>query len=248
MSRLLEKHWETVSESIVIPTEEATLAGVLAYPQDIPAVGRLVVAGPHPLLGGTMENNVARAIAEGLAMSGWITLRFDYRGIGGSDGPSMYDSAAIQSFWETSEVQDEQERWSDLRDACRWLVDIDEAELPLAVVAYSFGNLVLSQWLDQGGKLDAAVCIAPTLDQHDLGALAKSPISKLAIAAEDDFATCAESLQAELPSWNNTKVTLATDRDGHFFRGHETWLCNRIEQFLSEFTAANDLPHTGLTP
>jgi alpha/beta superfamily hydrolase len=236
MSRLLEQHIETVSESVVIATDEGTLAAVLAYPQDIPAIGRLVVAGPHPLLGGTMENNVVRAVAEGLAMQGWITLRFDYRGVGGSEGPSMCDAAAMQSFWETSEVQDERERWTDLRDSCRWLREIDSAERPLVVVAYSFGNLVLSQWLEQHGKPDAAICIAPTLDQHDLGPLGQSPVTKFIIAAEADFATSAESTHAALPSWKNTKTEWASDRDGHFFRGHESWLCQRIAHFLNDLT------------
>ncbi|NOZ39548.1 MAG: alpha/beta fold hydrolase [Planctomycetes bacterium] len=237
MSQLLEQNVDTVSESVAIVATAGNLAGVLSYPQDRPTIGRLVVAGPHPLLGGTMENNVVRAVAEGMAAQGWITLRFDYRGVGNSEGPSMCDAEAMQSFWKTSEVHDECERWTDLRDASRWLCELDESMQPLVVVAYSFGNWVLSHWLEQNGKPDVVVGIAPTLDQHDLKSLAQTSVPKLVLAAEADFATRAESIQAALPSWKNTKTEWATDRDGHFFRGHEPWLCQRITNFLSDLQA-----------
>lgn len=246
MLRSPENESPTVSEQVSIPIESGALAGVLTYPQEEPTLGRLVVAGPHPLLGGTKENNVVCAVAEGLAESGWITLRFDYRGVGDSDGPSMCDAAAMQAFWEKSEVPDEADRWTDLESACHWLHSIDEAgDHPLVVAAYSFGNLMLSQWIDRNGKLDAAICIAPTLDRHDLGSLAQSSIPKLAIAAEADFATRTESLHAELPNWKNTEVKLASDRDGHFFRGHEAWLCQGIALFLQEFIDSNSLDRVG---
>lgn len=48
--------------------------------------GGVVICHPHPLYGGDMENNVVEAIEEGFARTGFTTLRFNFRGIGGSTG------------------------------------------------------------------------------------------------------------------------------------------------------------------
>jgi hypothetical protein len=42
----------------------------------------VVLAGPHPLLGGTLHNNVVRGLGDGPARGGLATLRFNYRGVG----------------------------------------------------------------------------------------------------------------------------------------------------------------------
>jgi uncharacterized protein len=50
------------------------------------AHGVAVVAHPHPLFGGTMNNKVVTTLARSLTDMGWITARFNFRGIGASEG------------------------------------------------------------------------------------------------------------------------------------------------------------------
>ena len=47
---------------------------------------RAVVAHPHPLYGGTMDNGVVRLTVRALVAAGGEALRFNFRGVGGSDG------------------------------------------------------------------------------------------------------------------------------------------------------------------
>ena len=45
-----------------------------------------VVCHPHPQHGGTMDNKVVATLARAFAQCGWRTVRFNFRGIGGSAG------------------------------------------------------------------------------------------------------------------------------------------------------------------
>ena len=64
-----------------------TFEGVVAQPNEGtgPWPG-VVICHPHPLHGGNMDNNVGLALALGLAQEGFVTLRFNFRGVGGSQG------------------------------------------------------------------------------------------------------------------------------------------------------------------
>ena len=48
--------------------------------------GVAVIAHPHPLFGGTMDNKVVQTLARAFVVSGWTTLRFNFRGVGASAG------------------------------------------------------------------------------------------------------------------------------------------------------------------
>jgi alpha/beta superfamily hydrolase len=63
---------------------ELTLEGLLGNPGgDAPGA---VVCHPHPMYGGSMYNNVVDAILDALWRAGYATLRFNFRGVGASEG------------------------------------------------------------------------------------------------------------------------------------------------------------------
>jgi alpha/beta superfamily hydrolase len=72
-------------------THRATIegaAGVIEIAYSIPAhpVAVAVVAHPHPLFGGTMDNKVVTTVAKAFADAGAATFRFNFRGVGESEG------------------------------------------------------------------------------------------------------------------------------------------------------------------
>ena len=75
-------------------TEKLTLrgdAGVIeaqrdAAATDVPWRGVAVIAHPHPLYGGTMDNKVVQTLARAFVASGWTAVRFNFRGVGASEG------------------------------------------------------------------------------------------------------------------------------------------------------------------
>jgi len=54
-------------------------------PQGTP-VGTAVIAHPHPLFGGTMDNKVVQTLARAFVQCGWTAVRFNFRGVGASEG------------------------------------------------------------------------------------------------------------------------------------------------------------------
>ncbi|HME41442.1 MAG TPA: alpha/beta fold hydrolase [Syntrophorhabdales bacterium] len=91
--------------------------------------GGAVICHPHPLFGGSMYNNVVEAVEEGFALSGFSTLRFNFRGVGDSEG--VYDEG-------NGEV-------NDAVAACRFMRDLLGAGSRLVLSGYSFGAWVASR-------------------------------------------------------------------------------------------------------
>ncbi|HLA82429.1 MAG TPA: hypothetical protein VJP78_12555, partial [Thermoleophilia bacterium] len=65
---------------------DSRLEGVLEWPGEGPIRGGVVVAHPHPLHGGTMSQPVVYRCAQASRDRGFATLRFNFRGVGGSEG------------------------------------------------------------------------------------------------------------------------------------------------------------------
>ena len=75
-----------MSESkVVFPSGDLKLEGLIALPER-DAAGAAVVCHPHPMYGGSMYNNVVEAVLDAFWKRGFTTLRFNFRGVEGSEG------------------------------------------------------------------------------------------------------------------------------------------------------------------
>ena len=105
-------------------------AGTIEVLRDEPAAGHAlrgmaVIAHPHPLFGGTMDNKVVQTLARAFVQSGWAALRFNFRGVGASEGE--HDAGR-------GETQD-----------MLALVAEQAGEGPLAIAGFSFGSFVATR-------------------------------------------------------------------------------------------------------
>ncbi len=94
---------------------------------EVPLRGVAVIAHPHPLFGGTMDNKVVQTLARAFVQCGWQTLRFNFRGVGATDG--VHDAG-----------RGETEDFLAVVQQCA-------AQGPLALAGFSFGSFVMSQTL-----------------------------------------------------------------------------------------------------
>ena len=219
-----------VVEKVHFPSGPHRLEGRLAYPEDAVLLGAAVVAGPHPLLGGDMDNNVVAGLADGLAAHGLATLRFNYRGVGGSGGPAVDTAAHLARFWATSHVDDEGDFRFDLAAAADFLRSATAAPPP-ALIGYSFGCTLLPH---AAGAAEPLVLVAPTVGVHDYDAYDGLINPLLVVASEDDFAADAARLRRWFGRLAAPKRLLQPRLDDHFFRGHEDWLAETTIAFLRE--------------
>ncbi len=51
-----------------------------------PSKGVAIIAHPHPLFGGTLDNKVVQTLARAFTQCGWTAVRFNFRGVGGTEG------------------------------------------------------------------------------------------------------------------------------------------------------------------
>ena len=105
-----------------MPGPAGTVEVLHDLPMDGSAKGTAVIAHPHPLFGGTMENKVVQTMARAFVQSGWSALRFNFRGVGASQG-----------------VHDEGR--GELEDMLA-LVAAHAGQGPLAIAGFSFGAFV----------------------------------------------------------------------------------------------------------
>jgi uncharacterized protein len=92
-----------------------------------PLAGCAVIAAPHPLYGGSLDNPVVEALAEGFEARGVGTLCFNYRGIGHSAG-SASDSVAHAA--------------EDYARSLAWArAQLAGTSAPLYAAGYSFGAI-----------------------------------------------------------------------------------------------------------
>ena len=68
-----------IREQVYIPGPRGRLVGELSYPDNTTANAVVLIANPHPLMGGAIANNVIERLAMDLPAHGCVTLRFDYR-------------------------------------------------------------------------------------------------------------------------------------------------------------------------
>ena len=106
----------------------------------------LVFCHPHPKMGGTMNAPLLVAIRDALVSRGWNVLRFNFRGIGGSQGESSTG---------TNEVQ----------DALGALERARSLGVPVALAGWSFGAAVALRVAGSEDDLIGCVAIAPSIDE-----------------------------------------------------------------------------------
>jgi uncharacterized protein len=98
--------------------------------------GLAIIAHPHPLFGGTMDNKVVQTMARACVQAGWTTLRFNFRGVGESAG--SHDEGRGEA------------------DDLRAIVEQScAAGTPLCLAGFSFGSFVASNVIAYAAERNA---------------------------------------------------------------------------------------------
>jgi uncharacterized protein len=86
------------TQRLVIPGPAGAIEAGLDQPVGA-ATGLAVVAHPHPLFGGTLDNKVSQTIARTFLSQGMICLRPNFRGVGKSEGVHDHGHGEVEDLW-----------------------------------------------------------------------------------------------------------------------------------------------------
>lgn len=113
-----------MSRALNLQGQAGLIEALLDEPAEGPVQGTAVIAHPHPLFGGTMQNKVVQTLARAFVQSGWQAVRFNFRGVGASVG--RYD-----------------EGQGEAADMLQVIAQV-APQGPLALAGFSFGAFVTS--------------------------------------------------------------------------------------------------------
>jgi alpha/beta superfamily hydrolase len=178
------------------------------------------VAPPHPAMGGSMVAPAVAELAWALTRAGHATLRFDYRGVGASQGkssqpapgPGQVTAPSIDPSRLVAEVED-------LRAACEHLEATASPGVPVCCIGYSFGAAVALQ-VAGDACVSHLILIAPPTALSDFSALARVDKPTLIICAHQDALSDARALRSLLaPLGDRASLEVIPHADHGFRRG-----------------------------
>ena len=194
------------------------LEGVLHLPQGEGQFPGVVVCHPHPLYGGSMSNNITMSVCQALATASIIALRFNFRGVGRSEG-NFANGVGEQE---------------DVKAAITFLSSVEKVNpARVGLVGYSFSTAVALPVLLQDKRLQAVALISPFLPPLGWEQLKGYLKPKLILCGNSDqFIPCweVEKFAAMLPQPKQCEVIPGAD---HFWWGSEEEINRRITTFFS---------------
>jgi uncharacterized protein len=204
-------------EPISFSSDALRLEGLIARTGVSTVTRGAVVCHPHPLYGGSMYNNVVEAALEAMWRLGWPTLRFNFRGVGRSEG---------EHSGGTGEGEDAEA-------AVRFMAGDLGVDLKKMVLAgYSFGAMAAMNAASKLTGLGALTLIALPLRMAQTDALGHLGASLvLAAGNRDNYCPPAQlqALHQALGSQAQLKIISGAD---HFFGGYEAELADALEAML----------------
>ena len=207
-------------------TEKLTLqglAGTIQALRDAPAGisrGVAVIAHPHPLFQGTMDNKVVQTLARAYVQCGWTAVRFNFRGVGSSAGEYDHGNGETQDLLQVIE-------------------QVASQGQPLAMAGFSFGSFVTARALEALAPVRQphnVVLVGPATSRFELPPVpADLHARTLVVHGEtDDVVPLSATMDWARPQ--SMPVTVVPGV-GHFFHGQLPLLKQLVVRHISSVGA-----------
>ncbi len=208
------------SERLILDGPAGRLEAILETPTDVPVAGSALVCHPHPQQGGTMQNKVAHTLAKAFVRCGYRALRFNFRGVGDSEG--SYDEAR-------GELDDALAAFSYLQQ--QWPKD------PLWISGFSFGAAIA---INAATKVqpDGLVSIAPAVYRFANNLDIQPECPWLIVHGDQDELIPVEETLEWVNRMEPGPVLNVFADTGHFFHGKLLELREAVVTFVTDTAAA----------
>lgn len=196
--------------------------GALDIALDLPAGdsrGIAVIAHPHPLFGGTMDNKVVQTLARAFIQSGWTAVRFNFRGVGGSAGSHDEGRGELD----------------DLLAVVQHVAPLGQDTGALALAGFSFGAFVTTHAfarLSPARPIEKLVLVGTSVSRAPAAPVASSahPNTLVVHGEQDDTVLLSAVLDWARPQALPVTVVPGV---GHFFHGQLPLLKNLVIRHLA---------------
>ncbi|PLP91259.1 alpha/beta hydrolase [Pseudomonas sp. FFUP_PS_473] len=184
------------------------------------ARGVALLCHPNPVQGGTMLNKVVSTLQRTARDAGYITLRFNYRGVGASAGSHDMGSGEVD----------------DAQAVAAWVRE-KHPELPLTLFGFSFGGFVAASL---GGRLEAAgvplarlFMVAPAVMRLSDNDVLPQGCPLIVIQPDTDEVVAPQLVYDWSAALSRPHELLKVAECGHFFHGKLTDLKDLVLPRLS---------------
>jgi alpha/beta superfamily hydrolase len=177
---------------------------------------------PHPEYGGTMNNRVVYAMYQSFVKRGFSTLRFNFRGVGRSQG--KFDNG--------------QGELSDAATALDWMQGHNPNASTCWIAGFSFGAWVAMQLMMRRPEISGFISAAPPASIYDFSFLAPCPASGLMVHGKADDVVpvgSVDKLVEKLSAQKNIEIDYRiVDKCDHYFSEHLDTLVKHVEGYLDK--------------
>ena len=181
-----------------------------------------LILHPHPQHGGTMNNKVVYAMYENFISRGFSTLRFNFRGVGRSQG--VFDNG--------------QGELSDAASALDWMQGHNPNAQSCWIGGFSFGAWISMQLMMRRPEITGFISVAPPASTNDFTFLAPCPASGLIVHGSADEVvpvSSVDKLAAKLSSQKNIEIDYRVVKGcNHFFNNHLPQLTDHLNDYLEK--------------
>jgi alpha/beta superfamily hydrolase len=191
-----------------------------ARDREMPAARAAVVLGhPHPLQGGTMHTKVVFQAAKGLRRIGCAVLRFNFRGVGQSQG--TFDEGAGER--------------EDFRAALTFMAE-RYADVPLWAGGFSFGSWIGMETGAVDPRVSLLIGIAPPVTKpgYTFDATLATVKPKFLVQGSLDTVSPTRDVWAFYAKLKEPKDLVVIDGANHLFDGHTTEVGDALEDLLGD--------------
>ena len=203
-----------MEEKIIFISEKYEIEGLLDKNNEKDAADKgVVITHPHPLYGGNMYNYVVESIMRAYRQNGYVTLRFNFRGVGTSQG--SFDNGTGEQ--------------KDVLGALSYLFSAGIKKIDLA--GYSFGAWVNAQTNIKDAPVENMVMVSPPVGFADFNSIDSLKQLKLVITGSKDDIAPADTIKTMLSTWNPKADFEIINGADHFYAGYT----ENLESILSKY-------------
>lgn len=204
-------------EKVSIASNHIQLEGLLSVQEASFFRGGVILCHPHPQYGGDMDHPVVTTAAEAAFQEGFSTLRFNFRGVGGSGG--SYGEGVGEK--------------EDVKAAANYLFSrMKDPRCPLILLGYSFGAWAGFPVAIEDERFAGMVAVAPPLGIYDFGFLKGCKKKKLFVVGDRDFFCPASALEGWYRQLEEPKSLVMIPGADHFFLFHTRYLTQPLSEFF----------------